>query len=136
MKPYYSYIIILLLLNSCILDSFDPLFNISNNSNQEIRIYFSNTANMKAAILEGKSAIISPHDMYFPVKGVSIFNKKDYADTSKKLHLFIFDNVTFDQLKTNENLEKVAEKSFLEIKLINIRDIMPKDTIFYEGSSK
>lgn len=89
---------------------------------------------MDTAILEGKSAIISPHDMYFPVKGVSILNKKDYSDTSKQLYLFIFDNDTIDKLKDRENMKVVAEKSFLERKVINIRDITPKDTIFYQNN--
>lgn len=134
MKRFHVYILILFLLNSCVIDSFDPLFNISNSSDRELRIYFSNNANMDTTMLEGKSAIISPNEIYFPLKGVSILNKKDYADTTKKLYLFIFDNDIFHKLRGQDNMQKIAERSFLERKIINIIEIKPNDTIFYKNN--
>ena len=137
MKPYHVYILILCLLSSCVIDIFIPVFTLRNETDRKIRIYYSNDKNIDTSFLNEKYAIILPHEIHSPLKGDIHTDKENYiADTSKKLYLFIFDNDTIDKLKSKENMEMIAEKSFLERRLINIREITSKDTLVYKNNSK
>jgi|GEM_PF-4343850 len=78
-----QYLFILLLISSCIIDSFVPVFNIKNFSNKSIKIFFSNDSNIDKLQLGKAYAIVPPNESFSALKGSIIFSKKEYKHSDK-----------------------------------------------------
>lgn len=136
MKKYLKYIVILALFSSCVMDHFEhPPFYVKNKSERNIRVYFATNSQVDSSLLKEHYLIIKPFDQQSPLKedNDTLFNKRLYeSDKSKNLFLFVFDNDTIQKLNRKTNWHIIANRSFIEKKIIDPSFLISNNNISHE----
>jgi hypothetical protein len=126
---------VIMLFNSCIVDTIQRFCVVENQSERTIAIYFSNNINLDSTAFKRQF-----YDSSFAIKKYStgnvlveddIFLKESYKNNNRKLYAFFLDQDSINkyfQLPLSNNL---IQKSLLKRQEVDIRKINSRDTLYY-----
>lgn len=125
--------ILILLLSSCMMDSFDYFCYVKNTSKRKITIRFSNseTIDTSALVNENWDLGINPGNTHRVNKDPAILHKEFYTDSNKKLYVYFFDQDSLHQLYKNGKMNDMFKQSFLQRQEVDIIKLKESDTLKY-----
>jgi hypothetical protein len=116
---------------ACVFDSFKPVFDVFNNSKNNLRICFTNNKAIDTVDLYSKYTILPFGEGASTIMYSTLFDKKKYHNTDIKLFMHILNNDSIIKYKKlNEDFQFIVRKSLIEIREVDLLNINEKDTLF------
>lgn len=116
---------------ACVVDSFKPVFDVFNNSKNNLRICFTNNKAIDTVDLYSKYTILPFGEGASTIMYSTLFDKKKYHNTDIKLFMHILNNDSIIKYKNlNEDFQFIVRKSLIEIREVDLLNINEKDTLF------
>lgn len=123
MKNYIKISLLLISLNSCVFDFVHPFFVVKNNTNKNIRIYFSNFKAIDSISYLNRYSIVYMNHIYTSDKFQNDFNNKT------QIYMYVYDEDSI-KLYLNSKTNKIAiKRAFLQRWNLYLNKLNSRDTL-------